>query len=831
MMLSMAAMRHPQNRLRLLAIISSFFALNAFAQPLTSELSASENDSFSALSLPRPAETAPENKPEPEASPVTADSQPAALATPGEQLATPDEPSAPEGAEEAEAEPSAEAAKALEQTKIHGTLSLRDAGIIDGLKIDGHQTQSGFTFTLPGDRVITSAHLLLKIKVSNELVDGQHYLNLMLNGQDMGQLPLSQAVDDINSFNLEIPAPMLVSVNNLSITLDNSKALQCEVNSDVRYQLQVMPDSQIDYEGLRLNIAPTLSRFPWPFLDTYEMGRSQVGMVFTATPDADALTAAAVVSGYLGYHADYKGVDIPVSLGRLPESSAIVFAHAGATIGDFTIPEHAGASLWITDNPNNPVSKLLVVSGHNKNEFLSAAYALTHNTLPAGALLEKIAQHKIPARVPYDAPRWVNTERPVTLSSLMKDDSKLVVRGINHENIRVAFRAAPDLFMWEGSTIPISMGYHFPSNEWLDEAHSLLGVSLNGHFLRTLPVNKSGAIETLWHTLGGYSRQEQKTLHIQPYQIYGDNQFEFWFSVKPKPDAPCQVLSDNTIKSFISPDSTIDLSHTWHFSELPNLSYFIGASFPFSRQADLAQTAVLLAEHPQETEISTLMTLMARSGNATGVTTHGMQIYLGDKVLHQNPRLLKGKDLLVVATMSQRPLLQTLLAKSPFETQEGQLLLRPINYWQQALAFLKGDWGRDGKSANRYLSYAGEWRGFISYQSPWDKARSVVIATATQDEQLALLPADLRNPTINAGIRGDIAIIDKTDGVHSWTVGPHYVSGQMPWYLQIIWYANQHIVVLGLICALLAGAMGLLAYAYLKNQAEQRLKNFIGHRR
>lgn len=193
--------------------------------------------------------------------------------------------------------------------------------------------------------------------------------------------------------------------------------------------------------------------------------------------------------------------------------------------------------------------------------------------------MEKIAQHKIPARVPYDAPRWVNTERPVTLSSLMKDDSKLVVRGINHENIRVAFRAAPDLFMWEGSTIPISMGYHFPSNEWLDEAHSLLGVSLNGHFLRTLPVNKSGAIETLWHTLGGYSRQEQKTLHIQPYQIYGDNQFEFWFSVKPKPDAPCQVLSDNTIKSFISPDSTIDLSHTWHFSELPNLSYFIGASF------------------------------------------------------------------------------------------------------------------------------------------------------------------------------------------------------------------------------------------------------------
>ena len=74
-----------------------------------------------------------------------------------------------------------------------------------------------------------------------------------------------------------------------------------------------------------------------------------------------------------------------------------------------------------------------------------------------------------------------------------------------------------------------------------------------------------------------------------------------YFNVVPKDDVPCSVLLNNNIKSRITDDSRIDLSKTRHFSLLPNLSYFVGASFPFSRLADFSQTTLLLPADPSET--------------------------------------------------------------------------------------------------------------------------------------------------------------------------------------------------------------------------------------
>jgi hypothetical protein len=86
-----------------------------------------------------------------------------------------------------------------------------------------------------------------------------------------------------------------------------------------------------------------------------------------------------------------------------------------------------------------------------------------------------------------------------------------------------------------------------------------------------------------------------------------------YFNVVPKDDVPCSVLLNNNIKSRITDDSWIDLSKTRHFSLLPNLSYFVGASFPFSRLADYSQTTLLPAD-PSETQVATLLNLAARPG-------------------------------------------------------------------------------------------------------------------------------------------------------------------------------------------------------------------------
>lgn len=719
-------------------------------------------------------------------------------------------------------------AKTETQTVVNGSLTLKDAGITDGLTIDGHQPQSGFTFTLPNDRVIVNAELLLTIHASSALVEGQHYLNVMLNGQPLAQLPLNQVDEDNATFSLDIPAPMLVSINNISVTLENGKTLQCEKDSEKRYQLTIQPDSRIDYQGIRLNTVPDLSRFPWPFIDPLEMGRQQVAMVFSRKPTADVLDAGSIISTFLGYHADYKGINLPVSLGELPQSNAIIIAHPGDTIGSLKIVDEKRASLQIIDNPQYPIYKLLIVSGKNGDALKNAAYALTHNSLPEAANLVGVASQHIPKRQAYDADRWVDTHHPVPFSKLIAQNSRLNVEGLSHEAIRIAFRTAPDLFMWDGDAVPVKLNYHFPTHRWIDEDKSALGISLNGRFLRNVSVNSTGLLEKLWHKVGGDTRQEQQTLRIQPWQIYGDNQFEFYFAVKANEEAPCQVFNDNSIKSSIDPTSTLDLSHTWHFSELPNLSYFVGAGFPYSRLADLSQTVVLMAEHPGATEINTLLSLMARQGNATGVTAHGVHIILGESILKQESDSLEHNDVLVVASLTQHTFMSALFAKSPYDYNDGMIDIRPMNYLQKVKIYLQGNWLQQNTEVSRYLNSATDWRGFVSFKSPWAPKRSVILATATQDEQLALLADDLRNPKINAAIKGDIAVIGKSDGVHSWHIGTHYVSGQMPWYLQIFWYASQHFLVLGLLCSGLAVLLGLALYFYLHNQSRMRLKNYIG---
>lgn len=713
-------------------------------------------------------------------------------------------------------------------TEVQGSLTLKDSGMPDGLKIDAHQPQSGFTFTIPNDRVVVNAQLLLKINASPALVDGQHYLNVMLNGQPLAQLPINQADEPDSTFSMDIPAPMLVAINNLSVVLENSKTLQCEIDSENRYRLTILPESSLHYQGVRLDTIPELSRFPWPFVDPLEMGRQQVAMVFPRAPSADLIKSASVVSSFLGLQADYKGIDLPVSLGELPQSNAIVFAHPGVSIGELDIPAASGASLQIINNPRNPIYKLLIVSGKNEDELNRAAFALTHNRLPAAPQTTGLPTQRIPVRHPYDADRWVSTERPLQFSQLISDNTRLSVTGLSHETIRLGFRTAPDLYMWDGETLPMKVRYHFPGNQWIDEDASALGVSLNGRFLQNLSVNRTGGLEKLWHMLGGDTRLDKKTLNIQPWQIYGDNQFAFYFSVKAKKNAPCLVYSDSSIKSAIDPTSTLDLSHSWHFSELPNLSYFISADFPFSRHADLSQTLVLMAAQPDSTEIGTLLTFMARHGNATGVTSHGAEIVLGEGLAPHLTNYLQRDDVLVVSNFKHNSLLQAVLAQSPFEYANQQITLRPMTLFQQVKSFIYGDWEQQNNEAMRYLASASDWRGFISFKSPWARNRSVVLVTATQIQQMAKLPNDLQNPKTNADIKGDLAVIADTDGVHSWHIGSHYVSGQMPWYLRVFWFTSQHFLALGLLCGILALLLGLTLYFYLQNQSQRRLKNYSG---
>jgi len=81
---------------------------------------------------------------------------------------------------------------------VGGDLNLVQMGMPDGIILSGGQSQGGADFTLPSDQVVTHAQLMLEIKVSPEMATRNATLQLMLNGQPLGTLPLGADGEDIS---------------------------------------------------------------------------------------------------------------------------------------------------------------------------------------------------------------------------------------------------------------------------------------------------------------------------------------------------------------------------------------------------------------------------------------------------------------------------------------------------------------------------------------------------------------------------------------------------------------------------------------------------------
>ncbi|MGM3159454.1 cellulose biosynthesis cyclic di-GMP-binding regulatory protein BcsB [Dickeya undicola] len=706
---------------------------------------------------------------------------------------------------------------------LASSVSVAQMGQTHGITLAGGQAQAGVIFTLPGDQVVTNARLDLALRVSPELAALNTSMQLMLNGQPLGTVPLNAATGDSTLFQLDIPAAMVVSSNNLSFRINDADRLLCERDSATRYNLTILPTTTLNLEGQQLDIGTRLENFPRPFIDPLQMTPATVPMVFPADVTPEQVSAASLVASWLGMRMDGYGVTFPVIRDALPEKSGMVFGRPGDKVGTLTLPEVTGPTLQLIDNPVNPVYKLMLVIGKDDEQLRQAAYRLVSQPLTGDASTLAVAQQTIPFRRAYDAPRWINTDRPVRLSELLRSDQSMTVSGLWHEALRINFRAAPDLFLWDGDTIPVKVDYRFPLESWIDESRSYLNVMLNGTFLRNLTVNKIGVLQQLWREMGGDTRQESYTLKVEPYLIYGYNQFQLYFNIRAKDDAPCSVLLNNNIKSQIADSTSIDLSRTRHFTLLPNLSYFVGAAFPFTRQADYAQTVMLLPEKPSDAEIGLLLDLAGRASDATGVSLNHNRVMFGLPTNAADRQKLENSDVLAVTTQPQTAFNQNLLSGSPYTVNSHTFGVKAPGTWERARTLLTGDWDRAPRDADRYFSSNEAWRGFLSYRSPWNPARVVVVATGSGDEQLLRLYGDLNSPNINAAVRGDTAIITDENGVRSFRVGPQFPSGEMPWYMMIVWYANQHSVLLALAALLLAAAVGLSLASILRRLAEKRL--------
>lgn len=704
-------------------------------------------------------------------------------------------------------------------------ITLTNMGSPKGIEIYPGQKSAGISFTLPIDKVITSARLDLYVSMTEAMQGNTNHIDVKVNGQALGSLPVAKT--EITNYELDIPAEYLAQENSLTLEMTDEEFV-CKIDYSGKQKILIDPESYLSVNGYNLELGSDLSLFPLPFFDKFNSAQTLINFVLPKNTSTDILYGPLMLASYFGTIADYRTVKFNVSSDTLPQDNSIVFAHPGQTVAGIDMPKKEG--IYIKDHPYSRPYKNIFIVAKNKSAFIKAVYSLVKASLSTATDYLKIKDDKPELREAYDAPNWITSNKKVLLSSLLKNNQSLVTHGYTHGPLNLSFKAAPDLYQLYEDSGDLYVAYEFPLDKNIDENESGLNLLLSGAFLDKLPVNKKGLLENIWRLSGGDAREDKRHVQISPSMIYGDNNLELYFDLRLKPNTPCSVISDPNVKSVIDESSYIDLSKTRHFARLPNLSYFVGASFPFTRYSDFSHTVVLLPDNPTAVELNTLMNMVARAGNSTGSMVSYEQVVIGSDLFTKEPGFFEDKDLLVISNLSHKDYLSKLFDGSAFIFNGNELNIYDYGlisfrggFFRGLRRFLSGDFRAENLDANRYVRTSMAWRGFLSFLSPFDSDKIAVVVTATDDEELDKLTDDLSNSKVNREVRGDITLISGLNKVMSFNVGDYIFSGNVSTSFKILTFAGEHVIWLCISSFIVLILLSYIISKYLQRRSRARL--------
>lgn len=709
----------------------------------------------------------------------------------------------------------------------------------------GHPRQR-LSFALRADEVVSSAVLQLDLAQSPMLAERAGALEVRLNGELVTRLDAQKASGKASlSHTVPIDPRLVLDQNELTVQL--AEPVDCNDPESAGLWAQISPSSSLNLVMSPLPLADDLSLLPAPFFDPRDPRRNELTLVLSPRASTATLQAAGNVASWFGALSAYRGVRIQAR-DRLPGGNAIVLATPEDAPVGVVLPPMAGATVTIATHPEQPHRKVLYLLGRNGEELRRAADALVRGQLPghgSTALIDRLTEAA--PRQAWDAPHWTPTHRPVRLDELVPAAS-MAARDARPLDVDVPMRLPPDLFPWRERKVPVDLRVRYEARP--DDAGTSLRVRFNGEhqFAELLEPSTAGRwLDNLQRSIRGerdealtHSARRSVRIPVAALgtQSYAHLALTLEHSVgdeasKCARDSRADAALDRP-RSVIDGASTIDFSGAPHFLPMPDLAAFANTTHPYTRLADLAETAVVLPDQPSREDLDAYLTLMGRAGEATGLSARLVQVVHARSVAQ-----VAGRDLIVIGSAGNQRLFADWAANMPFrdlaavraaeaapagQARTGRNRLPFDTTLPTWLHWLGAVWQREDHPALEALAFRGTdpQAALVGFESPLSSSRSVVGLMATTPAALSFVTDALLDGSRLSQIRGHVTLFDESGRITAYSADATYASGDLPWLSWIRWKLSDRPVLLWAVLMLAILVLSGVIYLLLQRHAMRR---------
>jgi cellulose synthase operon protein B len=739
-------------------------------------------------------------------------------------------------------------------------LPFSQLGQRDAVMLKRGHTRHPFHFALRADEVVSSAVLKLDLAQSPMLTGRVGALEVRLNGELVSRLEATAATATAASAPAAGPRgtrhtvtidPRLVLDQN-ELTVQFTEPIDCTAAESAGLWAQIALTSSLNLVMAPLPLADDLSLLPAPFFDPHDPRRNALTLVLSPRASDATLQAAGNVASWFGALSAYRGVRVQAR-DRLPSGNAIVLATPEDAPPGVVLPPIAGASVTLAAHPDDPQHKVLYLLGRDGQELRRAADALVRGQLPghgSSALIDRLTD-AAPRRA-WDAPHWTPTHRPVRLDELVST-AALTTRDTRPLQVSVPMRLPPDLFPWRERKVQVDLRMRYEARP--DDAPAALQVRFNGTTQldeRLEPSVTARWLDNLQRSLRGerddaLTRSARRNLRIPVAtlgtQSYARLEVALEHGVA---DEASECLREGRAdaaldrpRSVLDGNSTIDFSSAPHFLPLPDLAAFANTTHPYTRLADLAETAVVLPDQPSREDLDAFLTLMGRAGEATGLSARLVQVVHARGVAQ-----VADRDLIVIGSAGNQRLFADWAGAMPFQDLAAVraaaanpsraanahagfslLSLSPTEWiWPEGLHWLRALWQRGDLPPLDALAFRGTdpQAALVGFESPLASNRSVVGLMSTTPAALSFITDALLDSDRLAQIHGHVTLFEESGRITPFRADPTYASGDLPWLSWLRWKLSDRPVLLWAVLMLGLLALSAVIYVLLQRHALRR---------